>query len=113
VSNTRRVLCSQLELPQVLDQYFTLTAYLIQNLLTKAKTMVRACVVRAYIYHSLGSQAPRGLSAEEKRVKLLEIFHETVSFHQYGRFTSLHSGHMVERLLSGESRLETRRISTS
>lgn len=27
-------------------------------------------------------QAPRGLSAEEKRVKLLEIFHETVS----GRF---------------------------
>ena len=23
-------------------------------------------------------QAPRGLSAEEKRVKLLEIFHETV-----------------------------------
>ena len=24
-------------------------------------------------------QAPRGLSAEEKRVKLVEIFHETVS----------------------------------
>jgi hypothetical protein len=112
VSNTRRVLCSQLELPQVLDQYFTLTAYLIQNILTREEIMVRACVVRAYIYHNLGPQAPRGLSAEEKRVKLLEIFHETVSFHQYGRFT-LHSGRMVERLLSGESRLETRRISTS
>jgi len=26
--------------------------------------------------------APRGLSAEEKRVKLLEIFHETRDFYQ-------------------------------
>jgi len=26
--------------------------------------------------------APRGLSAEEKRVKLLEIFHETKDFYQ-------------------------------
>lgn len=28
----------------------------------------------------LSVQAPRGLSAEEKRVKLVEILHETVSF---------------------------------
>lgn len=28
------------------------------------------------------SQAPRGLSAEEKRVKLLEIFHESKDFYQ-------------------------------
>ncbi|KAH9931152.1 meiotic nuclear division protein 1, partial [Epithele typhae] len=33
-------------------------------------------------------QAPRGLSAEEKRVKLLEIFHETKDFFQVGRILS-------------------------
>ena len=57
------------------------------------------------------AQAPRGLSAEEKRVKLLEIFHETVSIRRYCHFTTSHSGHTVERFLSGEWHLETRRIS--
>jgi hypothetical protein len=33
-----------------------------------------------YAYHKVTQQqAPRGLSAEEKRVKLVEIFHESVS----------------------------------
>ncbi|KAF5320660.1 hypothetical protein D9619_001800 [Psilocybe cf. subviscida] len=32
--------------------------------------------------NALFPQAPRGLSAEEKRVKLLEIFHETRDFYQ-------------------------------
>jgi hypothetical protein len=42
--------------------------------------MVGCHAKRAYIYRDIGIllQAPRGLSAEEKRVKLLEIFHETV-----------------------------------
>lgn len=34
----------------------------------------------AHLFTPLVSQAPRGLSAEEKRIKLLEIFHETVGF---------------------------------
>jgi hypothetical protein len=94
VSQTRRVPCSQLKLPQARYQHFTLTAYVIQNLLTKEEIMVRAYVVCVYVYRRLGPQAPRGLSAEEKRVTLVEIFHEKVSFHQYGRF-KLHSRHAV------------------
>ncbi len=48
-------------------------------------------------------QAPRGLSAEEKRVKLLEIFHETVGFviflvHSYPGYLTP----SAEGLLSGE-----------
>ena len=40
--------------------------------------MVRHQAKRAYILLLSLLQAPRGLSAEEKRIKLLEIFHETV-----------------------------------
>jgi hypothetical protein len=32
-----------------------------------------------YLAELIFGQAPRGLSAEEKRARLLEIFHETVS----------------------------------
>ena len=38
--------------------------------------MLYAHILTALVLSFL--QAPRGLSAEEKRVKLLEIFHETV-----------------------------------
>lgn len=30
-------------------------------------------------------KAPRGLSAEEKRIKLLELFHETVCYQYFGQ----------------------------
>jgi hypothetical protein len=46
------------------------------------------------------SQAPRGLSAEEKRVKLLEIFHETVCLFFLERLS--HTQHRAEGLLSGD-----------
>jgi hypothetical protein len=36
-------------------------------------------------------QAPRGLSAEEKRVKLLEIFHETVGVLRWALYDVLMS----------------------
>ena len=48
-------------------------------------------------------QAPRGLSAEEKRVRLLEIFHESVSSPHFFRTLILlnYISLATERLLSG------------
>ncbi|KAI1794198.1 meiotic nuclear division protein 1 [Ganoderma leucocontextum] len=47
------------------------------------KSICRLTSFRSWIFHSPGStMAPRGLSAEEKRVKLLEMFHETKDFFQ-------------------------------
>ncbi|KAF8070154.1 meiotic nuclear division protein 1 [Lyophyllum atratum] len=41
--------------------------------------MVAAVIL---LTHNIEQMAPRGLSAEEKRVRLLEIFHETKDFYQ-------------------------------
>jgi hypothetical protein len=49
------------------------------------------------------AQAPRGLSAEEKRVKLLEIFHETVGTFAFDPWQAIIYSHIVARLLPGIS----------
>lgn len=64
---------------------------------------------RKYTKHLSDCQAPRGLSAEEKRVKLLEIFHESVSrFHFGSHQLRMNDTLSIERLLPTERVGKTR-----